>query len=118
MAYDAARARTGDTLFDSSTIDLVSLAPGEDAVELVIVSDAPWTGSDEQIASLQEKIHAYVGFAADGQMAATHPEVANLPWRIVVSCAQQPDPRTADVLARTAEPVAQYGGALDVRLRS
>lgn len=105
-----------DVLFDAAKIDLVALAPDRSRIELYIVADAPWTGSDAQISSLQAKIHAYVGFAIDGQMAQAYPDAAALPWHIVIDCQSgAPDPRTADVLARTIEPVRGYGGDLAVR---
>jgi hypothetical protein len=53
---------------------VVSISPDGSTVILHIVSDAPWTGSDDQLTSLQQKIHNYVGFAADGQLVATYPE--------------------------------------------
>ena len=65
---------------------------------------------------MQEKIHAYVGFAVDGQIAELYPELASMPWRIVIRCLSgRPDVRTADVLARTIEPVRGHGGDLEVR---
>ncbi len=104
-----------EVLFDGATVDAVSIPADGSAVELHIVADAPWTGSDAQITSLQQKIHTYVGFAADGQLAAAHPEAAGLPWRIVVQCrAGKPDERTADVLGRTRQQVQQYDGDLIV----
>jgi len=103
-------------LFDPSAVDLVSVSADESTVELHIVTEAQWSGSDAQITSLQQKIHNYVGFAADGQLAATYPEVAGLPWQIVVAChGGSPDARSADVIARTREPVQRYGGDLIVR---
>lgn len=104
-----------DILFDASKVDLVSLAADESAVELHIVADGAWTGSDEQIRSLQEKVQTYVGYAVDGQLVAAYPECASMPWRIVIQCRSGgPDPRTADVLARTRQPVQGYGGDLVV----
>ena len=62
-----------------------------------------------------EKIHNYVGYATDGQLANEYPEAASLPWRIVVRCTSgAPDTRTAEVLAGTVEPVRRYGGELTV----
>ena len=105
-----------DVLFDPTTVDIVSSAPDGTSTELHIVADAPWTGSDAQIRSLQDKIHAYVQFAVDGQMAQLYPELATMPWRIVIRCLSgRPDVRTAEVLARTIEPVRRYGGDLEVR---
>ncbi len=105
-----------DVLFDSTRIDVVSVTADGSTVELYIVADALWTGSDEQIRSLQEKIHNYVVFATDGRLAATYAEATGLPWRIVLDCQSgTPDERTADVLARTAGPVQRYGGELVVK---
>ncbi len=102
-------------LFDPTKVDIVAAAP-DGTTELCIVADAPWSGSDAQIRSLQDKIHAYVGFAVDGQLAQLHPELASMPWRIVIRCLSgRPDVRTADVLARTTEPVRAHGGDLEVR---
>lgn len=36
-------------LFHPEKIDLVALSPNETTVELVIVADRGWSGSDEQI---------------------------------------------------------------------
>lgn len=59
-----------DVLFDPTKVDLVASAPDWTTAELYIVADAPWSGSDAQIRSLQDKIHTYVGFAVDGQMGS------------------------------------------------
>ena len=102
-------------LFDPAKVDLVASPPGGGTVDLHIVVDAPWSGSDAQLRSLQDKIHSYVSFALDGQMVAMYPEVAGLPWRIIVTChSGPPDDRTAELLRRTMEPVRAYGGTLVV----
>ena len=69
-------------LFDASKVDLVAVVDG--AVELHIVRDSAWTGTDEELRSFQDKVHAYVGYALDGQMVADYPETAGLGWIIVV----------------------------------
>jgi hypothetical protein len=46
------------------------------------VQDRPWTGSDEQITTLHQKIHNYVSLAVDGPLLATYPETEGLPWRL------------------------------------
>lgn len=103
-------------LFDASAVDVVALTPDGTTVELYVVADAPWTGSDSQIRSLQDKLHAYVGFACDGQLAASYPDAADKPWRIVVNCRSgPPDRRTSDLLDRTIAPIRRYGGDLEIR---
>jgi hypothetical protein len=68
-----------DVLFDPTKVDIVACAPDGTTAELYIVADAPWSGTDAQVRSLQDKIHAYVRFAVDGQMAQLHPELASMP---------------------------------------
>ena len=102
--------------FDATKVDLVTLSPDSAVALLYVVADAPWTGSDAQIHSLQEKIHNYVGFVVDGQLAAQYPETTGLPWSVVVdSHVGPPDDRTSDVLDRMKDPIARYGGSLVVR---
>jgi hypothetical protein len=98
-------------VFEPDMIDAVVVTPGQDAVLLYIFERDGWNGSDEQLISFQAKVHAYVGFAVDGQLASSYPEAASLPWRIVVeSQAGPPDHRSAEVIDRLAGPVRRYGG--------
>lgn len=96
-------------------IDFVSLPPSKSSIDMHIAQNVEWDGSDRIVMLLQEKVHSYVSFALDGQLAATYPELAHLPWRIVLDCQSEPDPLTADVLAKLVEPIAHYGGSLVVR---
>jgi hypothetical protein len=107
--------QTTSDAFSAQTVDLVALSPDGQTARLYIVQANPWTGSDSQVASLQEKIHNYVGFALDGQMVATYPETRDLPWEIVVVCQTgQPDERSGQVLAFTQEALKKHGGTLTV----
>jgi hypothetical protein len=77
------------------------------------VRATPWSGTDEELTTLQAKIHNYVGFALDGQLVATYPETQDLPWRIVVvGQAGPPDERTLTLLGTLCEPIRAYGGDL------
>ena len=83
---------------------------------LYIVQESPWSGTDEQLLSLQQKIHNYVGFALDGEMVRRHPETDRVPWRIVIdSQIGPPDPRTGQVVDQVAAGVRRYGGDLVVQ---
>ncbi len=109
------RSQPPPRLFDPTKIDLVGVVDG--AVELHIVRDSAWTGTDEELRSFQDKVHAYVGYALDGQMAAAYPETAGLPWVIVVdSTAGSPDGRSSELLEATKAPVSKHGGGLEVRI--
>ena len=115
MAFRNRSRRTGGNPFDPAKIDLVSLNASGDRVRLHIVADSPWTGSDEQLQSLQSKIHNYVGFALDGQLVRSYPETEGMPWEVVIDCqAGQPDPRTREVLNQLTEGVRRHGGDLVV----
>jgi hypothetical protein len=100
-------------MFDATKVDAVAVTPEEDAVLLYIFEREGWTGADEQLLSLQEKIQTYVGHAVDGQLLRDYPETAHLPWRIVIeSQAGPPDSRSAEMIDRLADPVRRYGGDL------
>lgn len=104
-----------DVLFDATTVDVVGES-AEGVVELIIVADVAWTGSDAQLVSLQQKIQSYVSFAVDGQLEQSFPEAAGRPWCIVLSAqAGPPDDRTDRVLQTLAERLPAYGGSLVIR---
>jgi hypothetical protein len=100
-------------VFDPTTIDLVTLSPDKATALLYIVQPDRWAGSDDEIASLQEKINAYVHYAVEGQMTSDYPQTAELAWKIVIDCqAGPPDTRTAAVLDEVGEAVRRHGGDL------
>jgi hypothetical protein len=100
-------------VFDAATVDLVTMLPDGAGACLYIVQDLAWSGSDEQLVSLQEKVHNYVGFALDGEMAAQYPGTSGLPWRIVIdSQAGRMDARTAELVELLVPAVSRYGGEL------
>lgn len=102
--------------FDPASIDLVGLTPDGSTVELFIVQCGPWTGSENQIGTLQAKIQNYVGFALDGQLESQYPEVRGLPWRIVIdSQTGEPDAKAQTVFTHLAQALPNYGGSLEVR---
>lgn len=112
MGVSKAR-ETQDVLFQPTKVDLVTVSGDGSMVLMYVVVDFPWTGSDAQLTSLQEKIHNYVSFALDGQMVRTYPVTAALPWQVVLDCQTgPPDARTQQVLDRLVEPVRRWGGRL------
>lgn len=102
-----------EKVFDSSKIDFVSVSADRNRVRLYVVNDSSWTGSEAQIQSLQAKIHGYISFALDGQLAELYPETLGLPWEIVIDCqVGSPDARSREFLDQIREPVRRYGGDL------
>ena len=107
--------RQPETLFEPLKVDLVAESP-DGVIELIIVQANPWTGSDAQVGSLQEKVQTYVSFALDGGLEQQIPEAAGRPWRIVVnSLTGALDARTQSVLDVLASRLPGYGGSLAVR---
>jgi hypothetical protein len=101
--------------FDPGKVDLVSIPKSGTVVDLHIVQDSAWIGSDDQITTLQQKINNYVSFALDGALVENYPDTAGLPWRIViVSQDGRPDARTSFVLDQVTSAVRNYGGELVV----
>jgi predicted oxidoreductase len=69
--------------FDPNKVDLVAQSP-QGVVNLVIVQDQRWSGLESEWTSLNQKIHNYVAFVLDGQMAKQYPDVAGRGWRILI----------------------------------
>jgi len=105
-----------ERLFDPAKVDVCAISEGG-VVELFIVQDHPWTGSDAQLQSLQDKVQTYVSYALDGQMVAAYPETLGLRWRIVIHAQTgPPDVRTQTVLDALNQRLTGYGGSIDTRV--
>jgi hypothetical protein len=105
-----------DDSFSDQTVDLVAVSPDGSEAMIFLIQSGAWTGTDSQVTSLQSKIHNYVGFALDGQMVQSYPEVVGLPWVIVVDCQTgPPDPRSSQVISHAAEAVKKYGGEVRIK---
>lgn len=106
------RRKADDFTFDPLKVDVV--AESADLVtELIIVQSNPWTGSDAQIESLQEKVQTYVSFALDGEMSRQFPQTVGRPCSIVInSLSGAPDARTQSVLDVLTTRLPDHGGSL------
>jgi CGNR zinc finger len=69
--------KQSEALLDRGQADLVA-ETADGVVELVIVADAPCTGSDGQWSSLQDKVQTCVSFAVDGQVGRSIPEAVGV----------------------------------------
>ena len=107
--------RQEEPLLDTTKVDLV-VESADGIIELVVVQDLRWTGSDAQVSSLQGKVQTYVSFALDGGLAQQFPGAAGRPWRIVIHCQTgAPDARTQSLLDVLASRLPEYGGSLLIR---
>jgi hypothetical protein len=106
---------TEDHLLDPQKVDVVSIA-SDGTVELGLVQSHPWTGSEAQLQSFQQKVQTYVSYAVDGGMVSAYPETRGLPWRLVVHSQNGPlDPNTEHVIAVLAERLPEHGGSIAFR---
>ncbi|MBV9934645.1 MAG: hypothetical protein JO367_10130 [Actinobacteria bacterium] len=103
--------------FDGQTVDVVSLSQDGTLVRLYIAQAGEWTGSDEQLVSLQEKVNSYLTFILDGQMGREYPQAAGRSWEIVIHCQTgPPDARTREFLELARRGVQEYGGDLVTKI--
>ena len=65
--------KQSEALLDPGKADLVA-ETADGVIELAIAADAPCTGSDGQLSSLQDKVQTFVSFAVDGQTGRSIPE--------------------------------------------
>ena len=98
-----------------TAIDVVALSPAGDRVDVVMAQASEWDGSDRLLLLLQAKWKNYLAFAADGQLVRAYPEVAGLPWRLVLSCQSEPDERTVEFVIRADAATRAEGGTFEIR---
>jgi hypothetical protein len=97
-------AMTG--IANPAVIDLFALDQKTDEIVLAMHEARPWDGSDERLHQLQEKFNAYVSFVLDGEMTATHPELADKSARIELRCDHMPDDRALGLLNLIHDQIA------------
>jgi hypothetical protein len=85
-------------------------------VWLVMVERRTWTGGEEQLFQLQEKLNAYVSFALDGEMAEEHPELAGQPLRIILDTTYAPSAEAVEFLAAVRTQLEFQAIELEVRI--
>ncbi len=87
-------------------IDFFAHDTKSDQVVLAMHEFRPWDGSELQLFQLQEKFNAYISFLLDGELAATHPELARKNARIELQCAEMPSGRALDLLSAIHDQLA------------
>ncbi len=93
---------------------LHNAASGE--VWLVMVERRPWSGGEEQLFQLQEKLNAYVSFALDGEMAETEPALVGRPLRLILDTTHPPSAEAVDLLAAVRAQLEFQAIELEVRI--
>ena len=97
-------AETG--IANPHVIDMFGLDQRKNEVLLVMHESRPWAGDDAQLHELQEKFNAYASFVLDGEMLASHPELAGKPVRIELRSEQMPDERAVALLEMIHDQLA------------
>jgi hypothetical protein len=70
---------------DPDVVDLITVAQsGEYA--LIMVAEAPWTDTPEQLSQLLHEINTYLAFATEGGLASAYPESIGKPLRFQLNC--------------------------------
>ena len=90
----------------AGVIDLFALDPKTDEILLAMHEPRAWDDSDERLHQLQEKFNVYVSFLLDGEMIASHPELAGKKARIELRCDYMPDERALALLNLIHDQIA------------
>jgi hypothetical protein len=83
---------------ETGVLDAIAHDPKTDEVVLLMQENRPWSGSDEQLFQLQEKLNTYLSFALDGEMNEAFPQFAGKKVRIQLDSPKMPDERSLDFL--------------------
>ncbi len=97
-------------------VDIIAHDPRTDEAVLVMNEPLPWD-DDERLYALQERFNAYVSFLLDGEFAEWDPHLAQKQVRIEVRCAQMPEGRALDLLAKIHDQLAHQEIKLEVVVR-
>jgi hypothetical protein len=89
-------AETG--VAQTGVIDLYGFDTQRQQVVLVMNEARTWDATDDRLFQLQEKFNAYASFLLDGELAETHPDLADKPARIELRSQFMPDERALDLL--------------------
>jgi hypothetical protein len=99
----------------TAVIDLLTHDAASGRAELVMFEPRPWTGGEEQLFQLQEKLNAYLSFALDGEMAEAYPDLVKVSLRVVLRCMDAPPAEAVEFLAQVREQIALQDIDLEVR---
>jgi hypothetical protein len=116
MQRDPQPASRPRGLEHAGVIDALLHDAKSEEVWLVMVERRPWTGGEEQLFQLQEKLNAYVSFALDGEMAETDPALAGKPLRLILDTTHPPSAEAVEFLAAVREQLAFQAIELEVRI--
>jgi hypothetical protein len=97
-------------------VDLITVDPTRDEVVLAILEPRPWSGGDEQLRQLEDKLNAYYGYVLDGFLARDYPDYDGMPVAIRLDCAADPGPEQRPFMAAAAHFSAAHGLRFEIRV--
>ena len=115
--HDPGKESTAAGVANPAVIDLFGVDGKTGEVVLAMNESRSWDGSDERLHEVQEKFNAYVSFLLDGEMLATHPELAGKPARIDLRCDYMPDERALELLNLIHDQLALQEIKMEVIVR-
>jgi hypothetical protein len=71
-------------------VDLISGAPADGAVELLMLERRPWGSDPLQLRQLEAKFNAYLGYVQLGYLVRDYPQYAERRVRFRLACAGEP----------------------------
>ncbi len=98
-----------DTTGGRSGIDLMTLSPSGDVLNLVMIELGPWDGASDRLLRIQTKLNDYLSFALDGELGRHFPELAGKKVHVRIDCDHVPDSDSSAFLNRLGGAAEQHG---------
>jgi hypothetical protein len=97
-------------------VDLIASAPEDGAVELWMLESRAWGSEPGQLAQLEAKFNAYLGYVQLGYLARDYPDYHDRPVRFHLACAEPPSGEAAGMLDAMRHFAAREGIAFAVEV--
>jgi Family of unknown function (DUF6572) len=97
-------------------VDLVSHDRERDEVVLAILEPRPWSGDEDQLHQLEDKLNAYFGYVLDGFLVRDYPQYEGVPVVIRLACVAEPGVAQRPFLGAAAHFSAAHGLRFAVRV--
>ena len=101
---------------NSRIVDLVSHDRERDEVVLAILEARPWSGDEDQLRQLEDKLNAYFGYVLDGFLVRDYPQYEGVAVVIRLDCVAEPGVAERPFLGAAAHFSAAHGLRFEVRV--
>jgi hypothetical protein len=100
----------------AATIDLMTLSPSGDVLNLVMTELGPWDGSSDRLLRIQTRLNDYLSFALDGDLGRRFPELAGKKVHVRIDCDCVADAVSSAFLDRLRDVAERHGISLSVEV--